>query len=112
MTVSGIHRAPVQLMLWKASKAEHACSSHTETSQIFGWAPLQLMLEEEGIYADECKDGIVPCPEQGIKLQRIYTVASCAFCFCVWPTGLVLDRCGPRVCCMMGALFFGEQSLI
>lgn len=34
-------------------------------------------------------------------------MATSAFCFCVWPTGIVLDRFGPRVCCMMGSLFFG-----
>mmetsp|Transcript_40378 Transcript_40378/g.99170 ORF Transcript_40378/g.99170 Transcript_40378/m.99170 type:complete len:558 (+) Transcript_40378:58-1731(+) len=77
------------------------------SGMVFGWAPLQLMLEEEGIYANECKDGVAPCPEQGIKLQTMYTVATSAFCFCVWPTGMVLDKYGPRVCSMMGSVLFG-----
>jgi hypothetical protein len=41
-----------------------------------------------------------------VRLQMIYTVATSAFCFCVWPTGVVLDTYGPRACCMMGAAFF------
>jgi hypothetical protein len=45
--------------------------------------------------------------EQAVRLQMIYTVATSAFCFCVWPAGLVLDSYGPRACCMMGAAFFG-----
>jgi len=45
--------------------------------------------------------------EQAVRLQLIYTVATSAFCFCVWPTGLVLDNYGPRACCMMGSVFFG-----
>ena len=55
---------------------------------VFGWAPLQLMLEEEGIYGDVCPDG-PPCEEQAVKLDFMYTVATSTFCFCVWPTGLV-----------------------
>mmetsp|Transcript_9121 Transcript_9121/g.22480 ORF Transcript_9121/g.22480 Transcript_9121/m.22480 type:complete len:486 (+) Transcript_9121:54-1511(+) len=74
---------------------------------VFGWAALQLMLQNEGIYASECKTTKAPCMEQAVKLEMMYTVATSAFCFCVWPTGLVLDRFGPRVCCMMGATFFG-----
>ena len=73
---------------------------------IFGWAPLQMILQEEGIYGEVCANG-PPCQEQAAKLQMIYTIATSAFCFCVWPTGLVLDKYGPRVCCMMGAFFFG-----
>ena len=75
--------------------------------QVFGWAPLQLMLEEEGIYANLCEHGVGPCAEQATKLRTVYTLATSAFCFCVWPTGIILDRFGPRVCCMMGAAFFG-----
>jgi hypothetical protein len=74
---------------------------------VFGWAPMQLMLQREGIYAASCPGGKAPCPEQAVQLELIYTVATSAFCFCVWPTGFVLDRFGPRACCMMGAAFFG-----
>jgi 4-hydroxybenzoate polyprenyltransferase len=42
-----------------------------------------------------------------LLLRLESTVATSAFCFCVWPTGVVLDTYGPRACCMMGALFFG-----
>ena len=42
---------------------------------VFGWAPLQLMLEEEGIYGDVCPDG-PPCEEQAVKLDFMYTVAT------------------------------------
>jgi MFS family permease len=89
-----------------------------------------MMLQEEGIYGDVCPNhppcqvGALAMPagesetartqltrwasqEQGVRLQMIYTVATSAFCFCVWPTGVVLDTYGPRACCMMGALFFG-----
>ena len=78
---------------------------------VFGWAPLQMMLQEEGIYGDVCTDG-PPCQEQAVRLQIIYTVATSAFCFCVWPTGLVLDAYGPRACCMMGAAFFGVGTAL
>lgn len=59
---------------------------------VFGWAPLQLLLQEEGIYGDSCPDG-PPCEEQAVRLDLIYTAATSAFCFCVWPTGLVKFLC-------------------
>lgn len=83
-------------------------SSLCACAQVFGWAPLQLMLEEEGIYGNLCPGGVGPCPAQAARLRNVYTLATSAFCFCVWPTGIVLDRFGPRVCCMMGAVFFGS----
>jgi hypothetical protein len=33
---------------------------------VFGWAPLQLMLQAEGVYGDACRDG-PPCQEQAVS---------------------------------------------
>ncbi len=33
---------------------------------VFGWAPLPLLLQEEGIYGDVCPDG-PPCEEQAVR---------------------------------------------
>ena len=33
---------------------------------VFGWAPLQLMLQAEGVYGDACRDG-PPCQEQAVR---------------------------------------------
>ena len=49
---------------------------------------LQIMLQEEGVYAYKCQIKF-PCEEQAVQLQMMYTLATSAFCFCVWPTGLV-----------------------
>jgi len=78
---------------------------------VFGWAPLQLMLEEEGVYSELCVNG-APCKEQAERLSMIYTMATSAFCFCVWPTGLVLDRVGPQACCILGAVLFGVGTVL
>jgi hypothetical protein len=70
---------------------------------VFGWAPLQLLLQEEGIYGDLCPDG-PPCEEQAVRLDLIYTAATSAFCFCVWPTGLVCRPSRPpRRCASLPA---------
>ena len=34
---------------------------------VFGWAPLQLLLQEEGIYGDSCPEG-PPCEAQAVRM--------------------------------------------
>jgi hypothetical protein len=78
---------------------------------VFGWAPLQLLLQEEGIYGDSCANG-PPCEEQAVRLDLIYTAATSAFCFCVWPTGLVRCARGPLqpTCCTSCALLRNKSD--
>ena len=46
----------------------------------FGWVNLQSMLEAEGVYADQCPGGPLPCPAQTLALNTLYTACSVVAC--------------------------------
>jgi len=60
---------------------------------ILGWAPLELMLTREGQYNEYCvsDEETKLCPEQSIRLQRIFTVAQFLMNFASLPIGYLVD---------------------
>jgi hypothetical protein len=81
---------------------------------IFGWAPLLLLLREDGVYSELCNisAGDQECSVQKQKLEAIYGYASSVYYISVWPTGAFLDAFGPRWSCMLGSLVFGSGSVL
>jgi MFS family permease len=63
---------------------------------IFGYAPLLLLLEKEGVYSELCKDGHVPCEEQEDKFSLCFVLATFVLSFMSLPVGVFLDRFGPQ----------------
>ena len=47
---------------------------------IFGWAPLQLILEEDGVYSSDCEEG-EECTSQQKRFSLLYTLATSVFMF-------------------------------
>ncbi|KAA8497952.1 Protein FMP42 [Porphyridium purpureum] len=84
---------------------------------VFGWAPLQLMLLEEGQYDELCRNSArhgveqeslaAPsyCADQLSRMHFIYTLGSFALSAVSLPAGLLLDAVGPKLTlCMSAAL--------
>ncbi|KAE9305924.1 hypothetical protein PF008_g21592 [Phytophthora fragariae] len=68
------------------------------TGLVFGWAPLLLLLQEEGQYHELCADAAAPtCVAQENRLNLVFAVASVAMNAGALPVGMFLDRAGPRV---------------
>jgi MFS family permease len=64
---------------------------------IFGWSALAVVLKRHGVYAWLCVNGeLASCAEQELALGRVMTVASTVCLFMGLPSGVVLDRWGPR----------------
>eukprot|EP00743_Colponemidia_sp_Colp-15_P003634 GILK01003923.1.p1 GENE.GILK01003923.1~~GILK01003923.1.p1 ORF type:complete len:474 (+),score=63.84 GILK01003923.1:39-1460(+) len=78
---------------------------------IFGWAPMELILQDDGAYRELCPEGEQTCAEQKKRLNLIFTIASSLFLFSL-PTGYFLDRYGPRWTCTLGSFFFGVGTLL
>ncbi|ETI48134.1 hypothetical protein F443_07764, partial [Phytophthora nicotianae P1569] len=75
------------------------------TGLVFGWAPLLLLLQEEGQYHELCADPSEPtCVAQENRLNLIFAVASVAMNAGALPVGLFLDRVGPRVTIVVAAI--------
>jgi MFS family permease len=75
---------------------------------IFGWAPLQLIMEDDGQFSELCPDPLDPkCASRNSQFDFIFTVSSSLFALSVWPTGALLDRYGPRFSCLLGSVIFG-----
>ena len=64
---------------------------------IFGWAPLNAMLIEEGFYAERCPTPGVLCDAQKAALNQAFTYAASAVSVSALPAGWLLDACGPLV---------------
>ncbi|KAF4133714.1 hypothetical protein GN958_ATG17051 [Phytophthora infestans] len=75
------------------------------TGLVFGWAPLLLLLQEEGQYHELCVDpSESTCVAQENRLNLIFAVASVAMNAGALPVGLFLDRAGPRVTIAVAAI--------
>lgn len=86
--------AGVRLTIW----AVCFLAAFVSTGPIFGWPALQLMLYNEGIYADACGERAenLQCPERAVKMNVVFSsgfFTSFAGRI-VW--GLLLDYRGPR----------------
>ncbi|KAG1710961.1 hypothetical protein DVH05_013682 [Phytophthora capsici] len=75
------------------------------TGLVFGWAPLLLLLQEEGQYHELCADpNESTCVAQENRLNLIFAVASVAMNAGALPVGVFLDRAGPRVTIAVAAV--------
>jgi len=70
---------------------------------IFGWPPLLLLLNKDGVYSELCADPNAECPEREGRLTAIYTAGSSCFALTVWPMGAVMDYMGPRFSATLGS---------
>ncbi|KAL4144541.1 hypothetical protein PRNP1_013670 [Phytophthora ramorum] len=75
------------------------------TGLVFGWAPLLLLLQEEGQYHELCSDpSESTCVAQENRLNLVFAVASVAMNAGALPVGMFLDRAGPRVTIAIAAI--------
>jgi LAT3 family solute carrier family 43 protein 3 len=75
------------------------------TGLVFGWAPLLLLLQEEGQYHELCEDpNESTCVAQENRLNLVFAVASVAMNAGALPVGLFLDRAGPRMTIAVAAV--------
>ncbi|KAB8664805.1 hypothetical protein FH972_026232 [Carpinus fangiana] len=77
---------------------------------VFGYAALKPVLISEGVYRDKCtkkelSDNIEVCYEQELRLNFMFTFAAVATNVSALPVGAILDRFGPRVSGIIGAVF-------
>lgn len=83
---------------------------------IFGFAALKPILIDQQIYRDIClpDDEMVPCSEQDMKLNMMFTVGAVVTNLIALPVGWVLDNYGPKVCGVTGVLLItlGSMSFI
>lgn len=75
----------------------------------FGFAALKPVLVSEGVYRELCtekeiEDGILVCEEQDIRLNLMFTIAAVLTNVTAIVVGPTLDKFGPRVCGIIGAL--------
>jgi hypothetical protein len=75
------------------------------TGAFFGWGPMQLMLEEDGAFEDQCLETEpLPCPEQTTKLLNVNFYAQLTMIFS--PVfGVWVDLYGPFVMMTLSTVF-------
>lgn len=71
---------------------------------IFGWAPMQLLLEEDGVYQHVCTEPTLPCDERVSRLTLLYTIGSTAAVAACVPCGPLVDYFGPVICGFLSGL--------
>ena len=71
---------------------------------VFGWAPLQLILQKENQY---CFNGNIDsdCSEQKLHFSYIFTVSAFVVAFCALPSGLLLDHVGAPTTITLAFIF-------
>ncbi|KAI1075504.1 amino acid transporter [Whalleya microplaca] len=88
---------------------------------VFGFASLKPVLIAEGVYGDLCRtedvnyardDDIVPCPEQDMRLNLFFIVASITTNMSSLIAGVVLDRFGRRACYNASAVFLAAGCIL
>ncbi|KAF2119749.1 major facilitator superfamily domain-containing protein [Lophiotrema nucula] len=77
---------------------------------VFGYAAIKPVLVTEGIYRNLCtkqelEDDVYVCYAQDLRLNFMFTVAAVSTNVVALPVGTILDRYGPRVCGIIGAIF-------
>lgn len=84
---------------------------------VFGYAAIKPVLINEGVYRDKCtkqelKDDVIVCYEQELRLNLMFTIAAVSTNVVALPVGTILDRFGPRVCGVIGAISIAVGSLL
>lgn len=87
---------------------------------IMGWAPLQLLLEKDAVYANLCSPSDPQWPDCDARLSRLvflFTTGSTAGLLASLPCGIIVDHLGPMMSCtiggsvlVVGLLLFGFTS--
>lgn len=75
------------------------------SGSIFGYASLSTALRASGMYADLC-EGDRTCDKQRLRMDLMFTLASTAVNVACLFVGMILDRYGPKVTCISGALIY------
>ncbi|EUC35386.1 hypothetical protein COCCADRAFT_24672 [Bipolaris zeicola 26-R-13] len=84
---------------------------------VFGYAAIKPVLLEEGVYRDYCSkeeldNDVRVCYEQELRLNLMFTIAAVSTNVVALPVGTILDRYGPRVCGITGAISITIGALL
>ncbi|EOA86687.1 hypothetical protein ACJQWK_09023 [Exserohilum turcicum] len=84
---------------------------------VFGYAAIKPVLLDEGVYRDYCTDdelesNVHVCYEQELRLNLMFTIAAVSTNVVALPVGTILDRYGPRVCGIIGAISIATGALL
>ena len=81
---------------------------------VFGYAGLKEVLLDEGVYRELCRnsDDQVPCNEQMLRLDLMFTLASSLFSAYLLPAGLCLQKIGPRYSFFLGFFLVFTGSIL
>ncbi|KAJ5774690.1 Major facilitator superfamily domain general substrate transporter [Penicillium paradoxum] len=84
---------------------------------VFGFAALKPILVEEGVYHERCtpaeiNEGLELCARQDLRLNLFFTIASITANVSALPVGTILDRCGSRVCWLIGSVLLAIGAVI
>lgn len=84
---------------------------------VFGYAAIKPVLVEQGVYRNLCTreeldEGVWVCHDQELRLNLMFTIAAVSTNVCTLPVGTLLDRFGPRIASMIGAVFLTVGALL
>ncbi|KAJ5295020.1 hypothetical protein PENANT_c037G09580 [Penicillium antarcticum] len=84
---------------------------------VFGFAALKPVLVEEGVYHERCtaaelEEGLELCSQQDLRLNLFFTIASITANVSALPVGTILDRCGSRVCWLIGSILLAIGGVV
>lgn len=84
---------------------------------VFGFAAIKPVLLEEGVYRNQCtekelENDVPVCYGQELRLNLMFTVAAVSTNVVALPVGTILDRFGPRVSGILGAIFITIGSIL
>jgi MFS family permease len=84
------------------------------TGIVFGYAALKPILIREHVYEELCTNGDlksdVPCYDQEVRLNLMFTVAAVATNVVALPVGAMLDKFGPFICSIIGTFFLAAGA--
>lgn len=82
---------------------------------VFGFAAIKPVLIAQGVYLDRCDiaadDNQIPCSEQDLALNLLFTVACMVTNISALPVGYVLDSYGPKVTGIIGSFILLIASI-
>ncbi|KAH7121108.1 major facilitator superfamily domain-containing protein [Dendryphion nanum] len=84
---------------------------------VFGYAAIKPVLIDEQVYRDQCTQeeldaNVIVCYKQDLRLNLMFTIAAVSTNVAALPVGTVLDRFGPRVSGIIGAISITIGALL
>ncbi|KAF1833875.1 MFS general substrate transporter [Decorospora gaudefroyi] len=84
---------------------------------VFGYAAIKPVLLDQGVYREYCSkeeldQNVIVCYEQELRLNLMFTIAAVSTNVVALPVGTILDRFGPRVCGITGAISITIGALL